>query len=97
MRRVMVRYKVKPERVAEHEALIRDVFEALAKAPPEGLRYGAFKQPDGLSFVHIAFVAAAKNPLDALPAFKAFTARIGERCEGPPVVADLDAVGAFGF
>jgi len=93
----MVRYKVKPERVAEHEALIRDVFEALTKAAPEGIRYGAFKQPDGLSFVHIALVDAAKNPLDALDAFKAFTARIAERCEGPPVVVDLEAIGSFGF
>ena len=97
MRRVMVSYKVKPERVAEHEALIRDVFEALAKAAPEGLRYGAFKQPDGLSFVHIAFVAAAKNPLDSLDAFKAFTARIAERTDGPPVVVDLEAIGSFGL
>ena len=97
MRRVMVSYKVKPDRVEEHEALIRAVFDELAKAAPAGIRYGAFKQPDGVSFVHVAFISAEKNPLDAIAAFKAFTARIQERCDEPPVAADLVEVGAFGF
>ena len=52
-RRVLVRYKVKPERVEEHEALIRAVFDELAAAAPPGISYGAFKQPDGVSFVHV--------------------------------------------
>jgi hypothetical protein len=97
MRRVIVTYKVKKARVEEHEALIRAVFDELTKAAPEGLRYGAFKQPDGVSFVHVAFVAAKTNPLDAVAAFKAFTAKIGERCDEPPVVVDLTEVGAYGF
>ncbi len=95
MRRVIVRYKVKPERVAEHEALIRAVFEELAKAAPPGLRYGAFKQPDGLSFVHVAFVAAEKNPLQETAAFRAFTANIQDRCDEPPTTVELTEVGAF--
>ncbi len=32
MRQVMVRYKVKPERVEENEALVRAVYEELAAA-----------------------------------------------------------------
>jgi hypothetical protein len=97
MRRVIVRYKVKKERVEEHEALIRAVFEELAQAAPPGIRYGAFKQSDGVSFVHVAFIDAEKNPLDAIAAFKAFTARIGERCDEPPQAIDLATVGAYGF
>ena len=97
MRRVIVRYKVKPERVAEHEGLIRGVFDELAKTAPAGIRYGAFKQPDGVSFVHVAFVAAEKNPLDAIVAFKEFSARIKERCDEPPVVVDLAEIGTFGL
>jgi glycosyltransferase involved in cell wall biosynthesis len=93
----MVSYKVKPDRVEEHEALIRAVFDELAKAAPAGIRYGAFKQPDGVSFVHVAFISAEKNPLDAIAAFKTFTARIRERCDDPPVAVDLVEVGAFGF
>jgi hypothetical protein len=96
-RQVMVRYRVKAERIEQHEALIRNVFEELAQTTPPGIRYGAFKLPDGVSFVHLAFVSAEKNPLDALAAFKAFGERIKERCDEPPVVMDLTTVGTFGL
>jgi hypothetical protein len=97
MRQVIVKYKLKQDRVEEHEALIRAVFAELAEEAPKGIQYGAFKQPDGVSYVHIAFITAGKNPLDALAAFKAFTARIGERCVDPPDVVELKAIGAYGF
>ena len=97
MRQVIVKYKLKKDRVEEHEALIRAVFAELAEAAPKGIQYGAFKQPDGVSYVHVAFIAADKNPLDGVAAFNAFTARIGERCVEPPDVVDLKAIGAYGF
>jgi hypothetical protein len=95
MRRVIVEYKVKKAKVAEHEALVRAVFDELAKSAPPGIRYAALKRPDGVSFVHVAFMSAKKNPLDSIAAFDAFTARIGERCEAPPVVVDLTEIGAY--
>jgi hypothetical protein len=97
MRHVIVRYRVKKERVGEHEALIRAVFDELSKSRPTGLHYAAYKQPDGVSFVHVARVAAKENPLDSLAAFKAFTLAIRERCDEPPQAVDVTAVGAFGF
>ncbi len=97
MRRVVVRYRVKPERVEEHEALIRGVFAELAEKKPEGLRYGAFKQKDGVSFLHVAFVSAEKNPLQELAAFNKFTANIAERCDEAPVTTELAEVGVYGF
>ena len=53
MKKVMVRYKVKPEFVAENERDIKRVFEQLATDRPSGLRYASFKLADGVSFVHI--------------------------------------------
>ena len=97
MRRVIVRYRVKPARVEEHEALIRAVFVELAKTKPDGLRYGAYKQADGVSFVHVAFVSVEKNPLQALDAFQKFTANIQERCDEPPVTTELAEIGAYGL
>ena len=97
MRRVIVRYKVKPERVAEHETLLRAVFDELGRSKPEGLRYGAFKQADGVSFVHVAFMTAEKNPLEGVSAFKAFTSGVKERCDEPPVTAELAELGLFGL
>lgn len=90
-RRVVVRYKVKPERVEEHEALIRKVFCDLAEKRPAGVDYQAMKLEDGVSFVHVAKITTTdgKNPLTELPSFKAFTANIGERCDEKPVSATV--------
>ncbi|HEY1695809.1 MAG TPA: hypothetical protein VGG39_26760 [Polyangiaceae bacterium] len=97
MRQVIVQYELKKDRVEEHEALIRAVFAELVETAPEGIQYGAFRQQGGVRYVHVAFVHAKKNPLDAVAAFKAFTARIGERCVAPPEVVELTPIGTFGF
>lgn len=99
MKRVMVRYKVKPDRAGENEKLVKAVFEQLKRDAPAGLRYASFKQPDGLSFVHIVSMEAADggNPLGETAAFKAFTADIKSRCDEPPVAVELDEVGSYRF
>jgi hypothetical protein len=99
MKRVMVRYKVQADRAAENEGYIRNVFDQLQRNRPPGLRYATFKLADGVSFVHIASHEAAdgSDPLRDLPAFKAFTAEVRDRCEDPPVVAELTEVGSYGF
>jgi hypothetical protein len=99
MKRVMVRYKVKAGRAVENERYIAGVFEQLERNSPPGLRYASFKLPDGVSFVHIVSHEGADggDALRALPAFKAFTAEIKERCEELPVTAELTEVGSYGF
>lgn len=99
MKRIIVRYRVKPGRVADNERLIGAVFEQLQRERPAGLRYASFKAADGLSFTHIVSIETAdsSNPLGALPAFKAFTAAIGERCDEPPVATELTEVGDYRF
>ena len=96
MKTVMVRYKLKPESVADNEALIKQVFVQLAQNKPDGMRYQVFKQPDGVSFVHLsAFDDPNGNPLTKLDAFKAFTAGIKERCEELPVTVELQQIGRY--
>jgi hypothetical protein len=96
MRQVMVRYKVKPDRVEENEQLVREVYEELALTRPEGLRYGTFKLDDGVTFVHLA-VHGDPNPLGQVEAFARFQAEIRERCDEPPVVATMEEVGSYRF
>jgi hypothetical protein len=94
MRRVMVRYKVKPDRVEENEALVRAVYEELRAVAPEGFRYGTFRLEDGVSFVHLASHENG-NPLAGLEAFQRFQADIRARCDEPPVVTELSEVGSY--
>ena len=97
MRRVMVRYKVKPDQVAANEQLVREVYEELSRAQPDGFHYGTFKLEDGVSFVHIASQEGEQNPLADVAAFQRFQENIRDRCDEPPVVAVLDEVGSFRF
>ena len=95
MRRVMVRYRVKRDRVEENEELVRAVYEELGRTRPEGLRYATFKLEDGVSFVHLAETEDGDNPLSQLTAFREFQTEIADRCDEPPVVTKLDRVGSF--
>jgi hypothetical protein len=95
MRQVMVRYKVKPGRVEENEALVRAVYDELAATGPAGLRYATFRLDDGVSFVHVASVEGEHNPLAEVAAFARFQADVRDRCEEPPVVTELHEVGSY--
>jgi hypothetical protein len=95
MRQVMVRYKVKPDRAEENEQLVRAVYDELADRGPEGLRYATFRLDDGVSFVHIASVEGEHNTLAESQAFARFQADVRDRCEEPPVVTELHAVGSY--
>jgi hypothetical protein len=96
MRIVMVRYRVKPDRVRENERLVEDVYEELGEAQPDGFRYATFKLDDDTSFMHLAVQAdGVENPLPKLAAFGRFQADIADRCEEQPVVTPLGEVGSF--
>jgi hypothetical protein len=97
MRRVIVRYRVKPDRVDENENLVRAVYKELAETEPEGLRYATLRLDDGVSFVHLSESEPDVSPLTEVPAFKAFQKEIAERCEEQPVVTNVEVVGSFGF
>lgn len=94
MKRIMVRYRVKPDHVAANEQLVRDVYDELAHSRPPGLRYGTFKLADGVSFVHLA-AHEADNPLQRVEAFQRFQEDIGGRCDEQPVVTELEEVGSY--
>jgi hypothetical protein len=95
MRQVMVRYRVKPERVAENEALVRAVYDELSRTDPAGLRYATFKLDDGVSFLHLASTEDGQNPLSQVIAFRRFQENIADRCDERPVVTELSEIGSF--
>jgi hypothetical protein len=95
MKRVMVRYTVKADRVAENEELVRAVYEELARTQPDGFRYATFRLGDGVSFAHIAFTEDGLTPLADVAAFARFQENIRDRLEDGPVVAQLTEIGSF--
>src|SRR4051812_47929596 len=99
MKRVMVRYKVKPDQAAENERLVRAVYEELASAEPVDMRYATFQLDDGLTFIHLHSNERSDgvNVLTELESFMAFQQGIRERCEEPPVVSDLREIGSYRF
>jgi hypothetical protein len=99
MGKVVVRYKVKPERVEENERLVGRVYAELAETAPDGLRYATFKLEDGVTFVHVASIDTAdgSNPLRGIAAFAEFGRDIADRCDEPPLAQDSELVGSYGF
>jgi hypothetical protein len=96
MRQVVVQYRVKPDRAAENERLVRAVYDELHRTNPSGLRYATFQLEDGVSFVHVAEVDdETENPLARVEAFRAFQAEIQDRCEQPPAASRAREIGSF--
>jgi hypothetical protein len=93
----VVRYKTRPESAEENASLIRNVFAELAKERPEGLQYAAFRLQDGVSFLHVAVVDGAENPLTASAAFGQFQSGISDRCDEGPTPADATVVGSYRY
>jgi hypothetical protein len=92
----MIRYKVRPDRADENEALVKAVYDQLAQERPEGLHYATFKLPDGVSFMHVVFESDQPGRiLNEVAAFKAFVTDIEGRCDEPPVATELTLVGSY--
>ena len=96
MRRIMVRYRVTPDRVAENEDAVRAVYAELAQTRPPGLRYATFRLADGVTFVHIA-EHDDPNPLQQVEAFRRFSASVRDRCEDGPESTELSEIGSYRF
>ena len=95
MKHRLVRYKAKPEAVAENRRLVEAVFEALRATASEDVSYMVIELGDG-SFVHLKSDAAeGAFELGELSAFQTFRRGIGERCEEPPQSHEVRLVGSY--
>jgi len=92
MKRMLVRYKTKPEAADLNQRLIEAVFQELHAKAPDGVQYLALRLGDG-SFVH--FVQGKTDIIPALDAFKPFGGGIKERCLEPPLQTEATIVGNY--
>jgi hypothetical protein len=97
VKRIMVRYSVKPDEVENNLASVRAVYEELHATRPDGFRYATFQLEDGVGFVHIHSDESddGSNALSEVAAFKEFQRGIRDRCAEPPVVTQLREVGSY--
>ena len=97
MRRIMVRYKVKPDQADTNTKLVEAVYDELHRSRPAGFRYATFRLDDGLTFVHLAVTETddGSNPLAGIQAFGRFQEGIAERCDEPPAATEVHEVGSF--
>jgi len=94
MKRIVVRYKVRPEVAAQNEQLIKQVFAELERKSPPGVRYVALKLSDG-TFMHFSMTEDGAAPIPGLEAFRIFQSEIKERCVEPPLQAEATIVGNY--
>lgn len=95
---IIVRYKVRADRVAENERLVRAVYEELDRVQPAGFRYATFRLDDGQTFIHLAWTETdGRSPLADIVAFQHFQEGVADRSEEKPVVAPMQEIGSFRF
>jgi len=96
MKRIVVRYKTKPEAAEVNAQLIAQVFQDLKAKAPAGVRYLALRLQDD-TFIHISLVEAedGTSPIPQLQAFRAFQSGIKDRCLEPPQSSNATLIGAY--
>jgi hypothetical protein len=90
MQRVtLVRYKTKPGRADENEALSRAVFAELKEKTPAHATYALFRDGEDFAHVFINDKSDDSNAVTELASFRTFLQGINERCEAPPETTRL--------
>jgi hypothetical protein len=89
-----IQYRVKPDRIAENERLVRDVFAQLGERRVSDVRYAVLRSSDG-TFTHIVESDAngSTAALTSLPAFKRFQEGIAERSDLAPRIDEVVLIG----
>ncbi|WP_341720288.1 hypothetical protein QQG74_11560 [Micromonospora sp. FIMYZ51] len=96
MATILIRYRVRPDRLAEHLTLLDAVYAELAKLGPPGFRYLTLRLDDGHSFIDVAMGPELPGPLAVLASFRSYRADLEERCEQRDV-AEFTVRGSYGM
>ena len=93
---MMVRQKVKDGSVDEAEAAVRDLFTAIDRVRPEGLRYASTRVAGSSTFVILVeLVDGIEDQRTAMPEYAQFQDQLRHWLDGPPVIERLDVVGSY--
>lgn len=87
-------YQVRDGQVAEQVAAIRVFVAAVRTTNDTGYRYASYKRPDGVRFVHFAWMVDedALERFHALPEYAGFADGLKARMAEPPISCRLELI-----
>jgi CRISPR/Cas system CSM-associated protein Csm2 small subunit len=96
----IVHQKIKDESVEEAETAVRELFAAIDRLRPEGLRYASTRVVDSSTFVIVTELAdgiaeSSDDPRRAIPEFQRFLEQLAGWVDGPRVIEDVDVIGSY--
>lgn len=95
---LLLRSRVKANKVADVEADIRRLASALEQAGPQSTRYGWFRLADGVTFVILTEVGEeGPNTANSLPEAQALFATLKVATDGQPVSEQMTMIASYRF
>jgi len=93
---MLLHQKVKDGSVDQAEKAARDLFAALDRVRPEGIRYASTRVADSSTFVAVLELTdGGDDPRLGIPEFGRFLEQLKDWVDGPPVIEYLDVVGSY--
>ena len=97
---LMIRSKFNTEHVADAQAAIEKVVQALEESQLAGVRYAVTRLSDGVTLVALLEVEnsenpALDNPLRALPAYADLLENLKQWQAEPPTVEQMTVIGSY--
>ena len=98
MNLVMVRSTIKEENVADAQAAIKKVIQALEQAQPADVRYASCLLSDGVTFVALLKLEDdGSHPLREFPAYQEMLENLKQWYDGPPIADRMTVTGSYGL
>jgi hypothetical protein len=97
--RLMIRYQVAEEGVAEVSEAIEAAFEAVEAQQPQGVRYAYLRRAGSTEFIALLELdEGVENPLPGIEEARRLQATVAKWAVGPaPAPQPLDVLGAYGM
>ena len=98
MNLVMVRSTIKEENVADAQAAIKKVIQALEQAQPADVRYASCLLSDGVTFVALLKLEDdGGHPLRGFPAYQEMVEDLKQWYAEPPAAQQMTVTGSYGL
>ncbi|MGH3520627.1 MAG: hypothetical protein ACRDQ7_25300 [Haloechinothrix sp.] len=81
MEHLLMRYRVRPEQLAHHLELLKEVYAELEAVDPGGFVWISYQLDDPHEFIEIAAAPELPGPLPQMESFRRYRLGLENRCE----------------